>query len=294
MAGWNDTSRSTGERAAALLAEMTIEEKASQLGSVWARPPRQDEVGGEVAPMESVFSTSGLDQVAAGGLGHLTRIFGTEPVEVAEGVARLRAAQRRVVELNRFSIPAIAHEECLTGFTAFRATVYPAAIAWGATFDPELIGEMAQAIGEDMRAVGVHQGLSPLLDVVRDYRWGRVEETIGEDRYVVRRGPSTRRYRSHAQALRRVLRLARRPEPRAGVDGSARARGRHAAQLRDGGTARRCRVGHELLLGYRQRPGGCVVRAAHARPAQTLGLHGDRGQRLRSHRVPPPHASRRG
>src|SRR5665647_2150297 len=169
MASWNDTSRSTGERAAALLAEMTIEEKASQLGSVWARPPRQDEVGGEVAPMESVFSTSGLDQVAAGGLGHLTRIFGTEPVEVAEGVARLRAAQRRVVELNRFGIPAIAHEECLTGFTAFHATVYPAAIAWGATFDPELTGEMAQAIGEDMRAVGVHQGLSPVLDVVSDY-----------------------------------------------------------------------------------------------------------------------------
>jgi len=185
MASWNDTSRSTGERAAALLAEMTIEEKASQLGSVWARPPRQDEVGGEVAPMESAFSSSGLDQVAAGGLGHLTRIFGTEPVEVSEGVARLRAAQRRVVELNRFGIPAIAHEECLTGFTAYRATVYPAAIAWGATFDPDLIGEMAQAIGEDMRAVGVHQGLSPLLDVVRDYRWGRVEETIGEDPYVV-------------------------------------------------------------------------------------------------------------
>jgi beta-glucosidase len=164
---------------------MTIEEKASQLGSVWARPPRPDKVGGEVAPMESVFSSSGLDQVAAGGLGHLTRIFGTEPVEVSEGVARLRAAQRRVVELNRFGIPAIAHEECLTGFTAYRATVYPAAIAWGATFEPELISEMAQAIGADMRAVGVHQGLSPLLDVVRDYRWGRVEETIGEDPYVV-------------------------------------------------------------------------------------------------------------
>jgi beta-xylosidase len=185
MASWNDASRSAAERAAALLAEMTMEEKASQLGSVWARPPRPDKVGGEVAPMESVFSSSGLDQVAAGGLGHLTRIFGTEPVEVSEGVARLRAAQRRVVELNRFGIPAIAHEECLTGFTAYRATVYPAAIAWGATFEPELISEMAQAIGADMRAVGVHQGLSPLLDVVRDYRWGRVEETIGEDPYVV-------------------------------------------------------------------------------------------------------------
>jgi len=185
MAIWHDTSLSAGERAAALLAEMTIEEKASQLGSVWARPPREIASGGEVAPMESVFANNGLDEAAAGGLGHLTRIFGTEPIEVAEGVARLRAAQRRVVELNRFGIPAIAHEECLTGFTSYHATVYPAAIAWGATFDPGLIGEMAQAIGEDMRAVGVHQGLSPLLDVVRDYRWGRVEETIGEDPYVV-------------------------------------------------------------------------------------------------------------
>jgi len=77
------------------------------------------------------------------------------------------------------------HEECLTGFTAYRATVYPAAIAWGATFDPDLVERMAAAIGADMAALGVHQGLSPLLDVVRDYRWGRVEETIGEDPYLV-------------------------------------------------------------------------------------------------------------
>ncbi len=184
VAAWNDTSRSVSERARALLAALTTAEKAAQLGSYWARPVRTS-VGGEVAPMESVFSTSELDEVAADGLGHLTRVFGTEPVEVADGVARVRAAQRRVVELNRLAIPAIVHEECLTGFTTYHATVYPAAIAWGATFDPPLVFEMAQAIGEDLRAVGVHQGLSPLLDVVRDYRWGRVEETIGEDPYVV-------------------------------------------------------------------------------------------------------------
>src|SRR4029079_14596869 len=59
------------------------------------------------------------------------------------------------------------------------------AIAWGATFDPDLIERMAAAIGRDMAAVGVHQGLSPVLDVVRDYRWGRVEETMGEDPYLV-------------------------------------------------------------------------------------------------------------
>jgi beta-xylosidase len=185
MATWHDTSRSVAERAAALLAELTLAEKAAQLGSSWERPSSEHNSDGDVAPMASAFSSSGLDSAAVDGLGHLTRIFGTEPLDVADGVACLRASQRRVVELNRFGIPAIAHEECLTGFTAYHATVYPAAIAWGATFDPELIGEMAQAIGEDMRAVGVHQGLSPLLDVVRDYRWGRVEETIGEDPYVV-------------------------------------------------------------------------------------------------------------
>jgi beta-xylosidase len=181
---WHDTTRSVTERAEALLAELTTTEKAAQLGSHWARQTRTS-VGGEVAPMESVFAASTLDEVAAHGLGHLTRIFGTEPVEVAEGVDRVRAAQRRVVELNRLGVPAIVHEECLTGFTTYHATVYPAAIAWGATFDPQLIEEMAEAIGEDLRSVGVHQGLSPLLDVVRDYRWGRVEETIGEDPYVV-------------------------------------------------------------------------------------------------------------
>src|ERR671938_1534354 len=86
---------------------------------------------------------------------------------------------------SRLGIPAIVHEECLTGFTTYGATVYPAAIAWAATFDPELVRRMAAAIGRDMAAVGVHQGLSPVVDVVRDYRWGRVEETMGEDPYLV-------------------------------------------------------------------------------------------------------------
>ena len=58
-------------------------------------------------------------------------------------------------------------------------------MAWGATFDPELIAEMSAAIGRDMRAVGIHHGLSPVLDVTRDYRWGRTEETISEDPYLV-------------------------------------------------------------------------------------------------------------
>ena len=102
-----------------------------------------------------------------------------------QGVQRVRDLQRELVESTRLGIPAIVHEECLTGFTTYRATVYPTALAWAATFDPGLVKEMASAIGRDMAAVGVHQGLSPVLDVVRDYRWGRVEETLGEDPYLV-------------------------------------------------------------------------------------------------------------
>ena len=191
VAVWHDRTLSAGQRADALLAEMSLDEKIGQLGSYW---PRQEpetgadgsSVGGEVAPMESAFAgRPGFATTAQHCLGQLTRVFGSAPIEPADGVARLAEFQQAVMELNRFRIPAVAHEECLTGFTAYRATVYPAAIAWGATFDPALVEEMARRIGSDMRSLGIHQGLSPLLDVVRDYRWGRVEETLGEDPYVV-------------------------------------------------------------------------------------------------------------
>ncbi|GAA4623546.1 glycoside hydrolase family 3 N-terminal domain-containing protein [Actinoallomurus vinaceus] len=181
---WNDPSRPRDERVEALLAEMTLEEKLAQLGSAWVGVER---ISGNVAPMQDVFARHAEDYAQAGknGLGHLTRPFGTRPVEAADGVRRLRELQRSLIEDTRLGIPAIAHEECLTGFTTYRATVYPAAIAWAATFDPDLVERMARAIGRDMRRVGVHQGLSPVLDVVRDYRWGRVEETLGEDPYLV-------------------------------------------------------------------------------------------------------------
>lgn len=183
---WNDASLPVAERVEALLAQMTLEEKVSQLGSHWEM--REDEEAqGEVAPMEDAMSAGKLPfaQEIVDGEGHLTRTYGTVALTVPEGAKDLRERQAAVVAANRFGIPAIAHEECLTGFTAYQATVYPTSLAWGATFDPELIEEMAAAIGRDMAAVGVHQGLSPVLDVVRDARWGRVEETIGEDPYVI-------------------------------------------------------------------------------------------------------------
>jgi beta-glucosidase len=77
------------------------------------------------------------------------------------------------------------HEECLTGLAAWQATVYPSPLCWAAGFDPALTESMGAAIGASMRRLGVHQGLAPVLDVVRDLRWGRVEETLGEDPLLV-------------------------------------------------------------------------------------------------------------
>jgi beta-xylosidase len=182
-ATWQDADLEASARLDALIADMSLAEKLAQLGSVWLG---FDVVTGEVAPMQNVFSREiQWPEAAANGLGHLTRVFGTRPVTAAEGVERVKDLQRTVVESSRLGIPAIVHEECLTGFTTYQATVYPTAMAWAATFDPGLVHEMASAIGRDMAAVGVHQGLSPVLDVVRDYRWGRVEETMGEDPYLV-------------------------------------------------------------------------------------------------------------
>jgi beta-glucosidase len=184
-APWHDASRPVADRVQALLSEMTLREKLAQLGSFW--PREKGEAIGDVAPLESEMGDTGtpFERAAAQGLGQITRVFGTAPVTPAEGIANLREYQAFLRQQTRLGIPAIAHEESLTGFTALGATVYPAAIAWGATFSPELVERMASAIGEDLRSVGVQQALSPLLDVVRDYRWGRVEECIGEDPYLV-------------------------------------------------------------------------------------------------------------
>ena len=201
---WRDTGRSVSERVDLLLAAMTLEEKLAQLGSRWVGNDTPDpgdapdapaeEVADtstetlNVAPLQDVFATAGaptLAQASRAGLGHLTRVYGSVPLSPEAGAAELVAQQRTVLAGSRLGIPALVHEECLTGFTAYGATVYPTALAWGATFDPELVERMAGAIGRDMAALGVHQGLSPVVDVVRDYRWGRVEETLGEDPYLV-------------------------------------------------------------------------------------------------------------
>ncbi|WP_020386882.1 glycoside hydrolase family 3 N-terminal domain-containing protein [Kribbella catacumbae] len=190
---WQDLSLTAEERAERLLQAMTLAEKVAQLGSRWAgndmaenERPAEEQLN--VAPLQDVFAAGGsasLEEASKHGLGHLTRVWGSVPLSVEEGTAEVIRQHRVVLDGSRLGVPALVHEECLTGFTAYGATVYPTALAWGATFDPGLVERMAAAIGRDMAAAGVHQGLSPVLDVVRDYRWGRVEETLGEDPYLV-------------------------------------------------------------------------------------------------------------
>ncbi|MFI2490380.1 beta-glucosidase [Promicromonospora kroppenstedtii] len=172
------------ERVRELHAQMTLEEKLAQLVGYWL-----DQGGNVVAPMQGEMAggqgSTALPDITRNGLGHYTRVYGTRPVDPAERAAWLWAEQRRLKRETRLGIPALVHEECLTGLAAWKAATFPTPLAWGASFDPELVEEMGRLIGESMRELGIHQGLAPVLDVVRDPRWGRVDECIGEDPYLV-------------------------------------------------------------------------------------------------------------
>lgn len=177
------TDATASDRVTALLAAMTLEEKTAQLVGYWL------DQNGVVAPMQGEMAAAQqgttLADVTRHGLGQYTRVYGTRPVEPDERAAWLWAEQRRLKRETRLGIPALVHEECLTGLAAWKAATFPTPLAWGASFDPELVEQIGAVIGRSMRELGVHQGLAPVLDVVRDPRWGRVDECIGEDPYLV-------------------------------------------------------------------------------------------------------------
>ncbi len=133
---------------------MTIEEKVAQLVGFWEKAE-----GEAVAPLQGEFGDIGrLEDFSRHGLGHLTRAYGTRPVEAVSRASWLWKFQSDLVTGTRLGIPAIVHEECLTGLSAWKAATFPTPLAWGAAFDPDLVTEMAAAIGASMRALGIHQG----------------------------------------------------------------------------------------------------------------------------------------
>ncbi len=169
-------------RVDAFIADMSLSQKLAQLVGAWIGI---DSTTGAVAPAQNENMPTSPDwaTLASTGLGHITRLYGTRPLDPTEGRAALRTMQRELRE--QTGVGAIAHEECLTGVATWKATTFPSPPAYGATWNPALIEAVADSIAAAMRELEVHQGLAPLLDVVTDARWGRVEECFGEDPYLV-------------------------------------------------------------------------------------------------------------
>jgi beta-glucosidase-like glycosyl hydrolase len=182
---YQEPGRSVEERASDLLSRMTFEEKAAQMHALWLllsedgeHRPRQDDFTGGTDP-------AAVKKALGHGLGQISRALGSHGVEPRTGVRALNRLQKFLREETRLGIPVLSHEECLVGLMVRGATMFPSALAYGATWNPDLIERVAEAIGREARSVGCHQGLAPVLDVSRDVRWGRTEETFGEDPYLV-------------------------------------------------------------------------------------------------------------
>lgn len=188
---YKDATLSVDERVSDLLSRMTLEEKAAQMLSV------NNEVKDSI-----VFEDDGsinIDKIKPllpHGIGQITRLTETrggqsqtgsrksESLTPIENAALSNAIQRYFVEETRLGIPVIIHEECLHGLVARDATSFPHPIALAGTFDTQFVEQVYDAIAEETRKRGGHQALTPVVDIARDARWGRVEETYGEDPFL--------------------------------------------------------------------------------------------------------------
>ena len=170
-----DASRSTDERVDDLVQQMTLAEKIAQLGSYWVYELLDD----------FQFSEAKAALRLRDGLGQVTRLGGASNVTPPQSARLANTIQRYLLDNTRLGIPAVVHEECCSGYMARGATVFPQAIGVASTWEPELVEAMTGVIRSQMRSVGAHHALAPVLDVARDARWGRVEETFGEDPYLV-------------------------------------------------------------------------------------------------------------
>ncbi|MFI0961237.1 beta-glucosidase [Streptomyces sp. NPDC021080] len=171
---WATTDASPLQRADALLAQMTIEEKALQLSATM--PIGLLGADGLIESQATKVLGNGIGQISALGMfGHKS------PEATARTVNQI---QRFLVERTRLGIPAIFHNEALNGVIAPDFTVFPTAIGLAAGWNPDAVEAMADLIRRQMRSVGLLQALAPVMDVARDARWGRVHETYGEDPYL--------------------------------------------------------------------------------------------------------------
>lgn len=171
----SEPTESVSEVVESLLAELTLAEKLAQLGCVWSTQLVEGE--GD----DARFSPERASELMADGTGQVTRIAASTGL-TPDGLARFaNEIQRWLITNTRIGIPAVIHEEAVAGFCARDAIQFPQAIGLGATFDADLLERIGDHIRAEMLAVGARQALSPVFDIARDPRWGRVEETYGED-----------------------------------------------------------------------------------------------------------------
>jgi len=163
-----DPAAAVDDRVEDLLSQMTLPEKVAQLGGVW---------------ITDLVSPSGFDESRAAthlanGVGHVTRIGASTGLRPSESATLMNEVQRYAVERTRLGVPVVVHEESTGGYCA---TVFPQAIGLASTWDPALVHDVASVIRDQLLAVGARHTLAPVLDIARDPRWGRVEETYGEN-----------------------------------------------------------------------------------------------------------------
>lgn len=180
--GYRNSQLTPEERTNDLLSRMTLKEKNAQMMCIWNQKSEKllDENGSFDPEKARVAFKEG------NGIGQVGRPNdsggGTTAREMAELTNRI---QKFFIENSRLGIPVIFHEECLHGLAAKEGTSFPQPIALAGTFNPGLIEQLYAMTAEETRVRGGHQALTPVLDVARDPRWGRVEETFGEDPYLV-------------------------------------------------------------------------------------------------------------
>jgi len=188
---YKDKSLSTEERVNDLLSHMTIEEKVAQMVAV------NNDIKNliELKP-DGSFDINAIKLLLSNGVGQITRISETkgglsqtssnesDPLTPYENAVLSNTLQKYFIEETRLGIPAIFHEESLHGLAAAYATSFPQPIAMAGMFNPELIERVYSLMAKETRLRGAHQVLSPVVDIARDARWGRVEETFGEDTYL--------------------------------------------------------------------------------------------------------------
>lgn len=190
-AAYKNPALSAEARARDLLSRMSLEEKAAQMVGIWRG--KEDKLVNAEGDFELEKARAAFPEgFGIGQIGRPSDAGGTpsDPStgKDARGMAVLtNAIQKFFLQSTRLGIPTIFHEECLHGHAARDATSFPQPIGLAATFDPELVEALYAMTAREARARGAHQALTPVVDVARDPRWGRVEETFGEDPYLVAR-----------------------------------------------------------------------------------------------------------